>query len=163
MNKPRINYWVDWASFALMMALVGTGLLLKFRLEGGGSVVLGLSRHEWGDVHFYIAVGLGVMVLVHLALHLGWVRALTLARATGDSRRLRAAGAIGAVAVMVGVVVVLLSMPVEWRAGEGGMHRRGGETAADGRGERRGWRAREVQEASPATTTETGQSAPGSR
>jgi len=40
---------------------------------GGGRRVWGLSRHEWGDIHFYLAVAAVLLLVVHLALHWAWV------------------------------------------------------------------------------------------
>jgi hypothetical protein len=32
-----------------------------------------MNRHDWGDVHFWLAVAVGAVVLVHLALHWNWI------------------------------------------------------------------------------------------
>jgi hypothetical protein len=45
---------------------------------GGGAepakALLDLTRHEWGDVHFWIAAALLAGVVLHLALHWGWIK-----------------------------------------------------------------------------------------
>ena len=57
--------------------LLGTGLLLAFRLvpgTGGRMTVLGLGRHDWGDLHFYVAIAVVILTLAHLALNWAWMR-----------------------------------------------------------------------------------------
>ncbi|MEX0844285.1 MAG: DUF4405 domain-containing protein, partial [Balneolaceae bacterium] len=42
---------------------------------GSGSAnIWGLTRHEWGDIHFWIAVIFAVTITVHLILHLPWIK-----------------------------------------------------------------------------------------
>jgi hypothetical protein len=63
-------------------------LILKYRLPpgtGGGrrriyglgrsnlSVQWGLSRHEWGEIHFCLALALVGLIAIHLWLHWNWV------------------------------------------------------------------------------------------
>lgn len=38
-----------------------------------GASFLGLTRHQWGDVHFWIALSLIALLVVHLVLHWRWV------------------------------------------------------------------------------------------
>ena len=81
------NFWTDVVLFSQMLALLVTGVILKYGLppgsgrghgwgrhHGGPRELLGLRRHEWGDVHFWIAVSLVAVLLLHLALHWGWIR-----------------------------------------------------------------------------------------
>jgi len=58
--------------------MVGTGLLLEYRLipggEGGhGLTALGLSRHEWGDWHFWLGVTFLIFVILHLWMNRAWL------------------------------------------------------------------------------------------
>lgn len=58
------------------VTLAGTGLLLEWRLphgQGNRMRLLGLSRHEWGAVHFYLALFVSLAVLLHLLLHWRWI------------------------------------------------------------------------------------------
>jgi hypothetical protein len=83
---------VDAVAYVGIVALASTGLVLRFQLppgsggllgigsgsgEGAGSrpvsVVWGLSRHEWGSVHYWIAVALLGVLAVHLVLHWKWI------------------------------------------------------------------------------------------
>ncbi len=65
--------------------MLGTGLMLWLRLPhgqgraGGGRhgepmpSLLGLTRHEWGDLHLYVALGFCAIMLVHLLLNWAWL------------------------------------------------------------------------------------------
>jgi hypothetical protein len=33
-----------------------------------------MPRHEWGDIHFYLAVGFVALMVVHIILHWGWIK-----------------------------------------------------------------------------------------
>lgn len=73
-----INFVTDVVTFLVVLAMAATGLLLKFVLppgsQGGqGMQLWGLTRHEWGDVHFWLSVSMGALFVVHVALHWNWV------------------------------------------------------------------------------------------
>jgi hypothetical protein len=36
--------------------------------------LLGLGRHDWGDVHFILALLFLVVILVHIVLHWSWIK-----------------------------------------------------------------------------------------
>jgi hypothetical protein len=93
------NFWTDAVLLLQMLALLVTGIILKYGLPpgqgrgrgyGGGwgwrgghgghrgdgsgpRELWGLSRHEWGDVHFWIAVSLIAVLVLHLVLHWSWI------------------------------------------------------------------------------------------
>lgn len=53
-----------------------TGYILRFPLppETNKTFSLwGLTRHEWGAIHFLISLGLIAIILFHLALHWTWI------------------------------------------------------------------------------------------
>lgn len=33
-----------------------------------------MSRHEWGEIHFYLSLGFLAILIFHLFLHWGWIR-----------------------------------------------------------------------------------------
>lgn len=123
MNKPLQNYVLDWTSLVLLAALASTGMLMGYALPPGsrGATLLGLDRHDWGEVHLWIAWGFLAVVVLHLILHAAWIKMLTLGKSTGRARTVRGAVAIGAAVVLVGLVVLggLAPAPV---AGTGGDH-----------------------------------------
>lgn len=111
MDKSKVNFVVDCLMFLLMMAIAGLGLLMKYVLlpgqerwgKYGRNVELyffGLDRHAWGDIHFYLALGLLALLALHLYLHWPLVVALF--------RRLIAAPGVRTAAFWVFLIVSLL-------------------------------------------------------
>jgi hypothetical protein len=91
LSKAVINIVVNACSFLGFICLVSTGLLLKFVLPPGSGRVetlarggrekaidlcLGLTRHQWGEIHFYISLGFLTLLATHLVLHWPWIRAV---------------------------------------------------------------------------------------
>lgn len=75
MKRNTLNFIVDAISALVVLGLVTTGLLVRFVLPpGSGSrrLLWTMDRHEWGDVHFWLAVAGGAMLLLHVALHWQW-------------------------------------------------------------------------------------------
>ncbi len=76
MARSTLNFIIDVVAFLIMLAMVATGLLMRFVLPPGSGGRLSLwlgTRHDWGEVHFWLAVGLAALLLLHLALHWSWV------------------------------------------------------------------------------------------
>lgn len=100
-------------------ALAGTGLLMALRLPPGsrggrGLSALGMTRHEWGDVHTWLSYVFLVLVFLHLAVHWRWLWQFA-------SRR-RALPVIAGIGVGLGLCLALLLLPVSRREGGGGRH-----------------------------------------
>ncbi len=91
MKRTTLNFVVDSAGFLNLLLLAGTGAILKWVLppgSGGGhgrafrggrgqqetELLLGLGRHDWGDIHFVLAMLFLLLVLVHLCLHWSWIK-----------------------------------------------------------------------------------------
>ncbi|MFN4242598.1 MAG: DUF4405 domain-containing protein [Tepidisphaerales bacterium] len=76
-----VLFWTDVFIFLAMLAVTVTGGILKWGVPHGGGgmrragqqLFLGLSRHDWGEVHFYLALALIAGVALHLLSHAGWV------------------------------------------------------------------------------------------
>lgn len=81
MRRSSLNLLIDALATLVMLALIATGLVVRYILpagsgghgRGGGLVLWGLDRHGWGDVHFWLAVAIGVLMVLHVALHWRWV------------------------------------------------------------------------------------------
>jgi len=81
MRRNTLNFLVDIVSLVVMFGMIATGLVIRFVLPpgtggrhgGAHKVLCGLGRHDWGDIHFWLAVAIGVLLLVHVALHWAWV------------------------------------------------------------------------------------------
>ena len=78
--KRTFNFWIDVIIYLLMGFLLFSGFLMKFTMPpgtGGALLLLGMDRHGWGVLHFWVAVVLLVGVVLHLWLHWTWMRATT--------------------------------------------------------------------------------------
>lgn len=111
---PRILNALLWLVFC---AMAGTGLLLAYRLPpgsrgGAGLTALGLSRHEWGDIHMWLSFAFIGLILVHLALHWRW-----LWQVAAKKRRWPLLVGLGLGAALL---LALASQPVEKRGGGDG-------------------------------------------
>ena len=76
MKRTLLNLLVDGATALVVFGLIATGLVIRFALPpGSGSVraLWGLGRHDWGDVHFWMAVAAAALLVIHVALHWNWV------------------------------------------------------------------------------------------
>jgi len=77
-------------SLVVFTTMISTGMLLKYVLPPGSGRVemvlgsggrghqsidffMGLARHDWGVIHFYLSLGFLVLLIVHLALHWNWI------------------------------------------------------------------------------------------
>jgi hypothetical protein len=80
MNKAKLNFVIDAAMFLCMMAMAGLGFLMKYVMPPGRELVaklgsnpyitwLGWNRHDWGDIHFDLAVIFLVLLAFHTILH----------------------------------------------------------------------------------------------
>lgn len=107
-NKPKrttLNLVVDLLTLALMLGLTCTGLVIRYVLPPGsggrnggfGLAVWGLDRHQWGGVHFWLAVTLVGLLLLHVAMHWSWVCAVCFrwsGRQRGGARRIASGSAV---------------------------------------------------------------------
>jgi hypothetical protein len=129
---------IDILTLVVFLALIDTGLLLEFVLPAGSGqgrlLVLGLGRHDWGAIHFWLSVATVVLVVVHVVLHWNWIYATVRkhaagsrpANANGSGRRI-AGGVTGALMLLLtlGVVALMGATRVENDGNSGGGHRHG--------------------------------------
>ncbi len=78
MKQKDLNFYIDIVSAVCFLSLAGTGVITHFVLppRSGHASFLGLTRHDWGDVHFWIAAFFSVIIIVHLVLHWKWLKAM---------------------------------------------------------------------------------------
>ena len=82
MVRNRLNYCVDALA---LLGLLTTGWVIHYTLPAGTGgrgrgvawTLWGWTRHNWGDLHFWLAIGVVGLLLVHVVLHWGWVCATT--------------------------------------------------------------------------------------
>ncbi|WFB36322.1 DUF4405 domain-containing protein [Kiritimatiellota bacterium B12222] len=90
----KINHarWIsvtDIVAFCSLLFLAISGVIIRYVLpkgSGGGSgsgwramskpvqEFLGMNRHEWGDVHFWVSILFFIAICVHLGLHWKWIK-----------------------------------------------------------------------------------------
>src|ERR1700758_5477050 len=78
LGKGALRKVLDLALYLVACTLTGTGLLLACRLppgQGPGERILflGYGRHEWGDIHTWLAYVAIFLVVVHLLLNWQWL------------------------------------------------------------------------------------------
>lgn len=119
----RVLNLLLWLTFC---AMAGTGLLLVFRLPPGsrggrGLSVLGLTRHEWGDIHTWLSYGFIALILLHLAVHWRWLWQFASRKRTWPMTLGVGAG--------LALVVILVCLPVQTRDDRGEHHHAGTPSA----------------------------------
>ena len=81
MNRNQLNYAIDVLLMLLGLAVLITGLLLAFIIPRGsgrrGVTLWGLARHDWSDVHLWLALPMVALIVLHLILHWTWVHHTT--------------------------------------------------------------------------------------
>lgn len=77
--KNSLKRVLNLLLYLSLCGLVGTGALLTWKLVprsrgGGGLQVLGMDRHEWGDLHFWLGATMVVVTVAHLLLNWQWLK-----------------------------------------------------------------------------------------
>lgn len=90
MQRTTLNRLTDGLAFAGFVCVVATGCILRSLLPPGSgglhgvgtgygaadrpiTLLWGLTRHDWGTIHFSIALGLMIVLAIHLVLHWRWI------------------------------------------------------------------------------------------
>ena len=66
----------DVLAFIGFVLLTATGVLMRYSLPPGSGksrTIWGLDRHDWGGIHFWIAVGFFSILSINLFLHGRWI------------------------------------------------------------------------------------------
>jgi hypothetical protein len=111
MTKFSLVKIVDLLSFIFLVFMISTGLLLYAVLppRSRGAEVWGMTRHDWGDLHFYISlIFLGFMSL-HLILHIKFLKEVLVGEASQEHKYRIIIGLIGLVALVAVAVAPLFS------------------------------------------------------
>ena len=127
MKTVAINFVIDLIAFAAFAFLTTTGVLLYYMLPTGSgwrATLWDMTRHEWGALHFWVAVLFFVTIALHTILHWKWIVARVRGRESGGSGWRLAIGVVGLLAIIALAASPLLS-PVE--QGVRGTHQIDGE------------------------------------
>lgn len=116
-RKPTLNFIIDSVSFFAFVLLITTGVLMRYLLPPGSgriSTIWGWNRHDWGDIHFWIAVIFLSILALHLILHWDWVVCRIRGRKCEDSQaRFRVLLAVVAILTLIALALSPLLSPVE--------------------------------------------------
>jgi hypothetical protein len=75
MKKNTVNFWIDILIFIHFVLIIFTGVLLReFPPELKAHTVLGVTRYDWGDLHWVMALSLIFFIILHLVLHWSWAK-----------------------------------------------------------------------------------------
>ena len=87
MSKRTVNLWLNGVAFAAFVSLMVSGTVLHWVLPPGrgrrlgvDQLLFGWGRHDWRELHLWIALTFLALVVVHLTLHWSWIRANLLPR-----------------------------------------------------------------------------------
>lgn len=116
-KKPTLNFAIDSAAFTAFLLLITTGVLMRYLLPPGSgriSTIWGWNRHDWGDIHFWIAIIFLSISALHLVLHWEWVVCKIKGRKCEDSQaRFRILLAVVAILTLIALALSPLLSPVE--------------------------------------------------
>ena len=77
MKKNNWKYFIDTLLFVDFCSVMVVGLLMAFIIPGGSGETsryfLGLHRHEWGNVHLFLAISLIGLLVIHVWLNWPWI------------------------------------------------------------------------------------------
>ncbi|MDH4238329.1 MAG: DUF4405 domain-containing protein [Phycisphaerae bacterium] len=90
MKRGTLNFIIDLISFINMVCLAVTGFIIRYILPpGSGGLGHGfrggretgqikelwsMTRHEWGYIHFCLALLFVSLMVLHIVLHWGWIK-----------------------------------------------------------------------------------------
>jgi hypothetical protein len=94
MKRSTVNFVIDLLAFLVLLGLGFTGFIMKYVLPPGSGGRYGrgfqggrglaesaeqirqfwsLGRHDWRDIHFYLAIAFIILVIIHIVLHWTWI------------------------------------------------------------------------------------------
>jgi hypothetical protein len=117
MRRPTLNLIIDTIAFAGFIFLTTSGILMRYVLPPGSGRMLsvfGLSRHDWGSIHFWIAIIFLASLTTHLFLHWNWIVCQIKGKKCEDNKaKMRVAlGIVGFIALLAFALAPLIS-PIE--------------------------------------------------
>jgi len=112
MSRRHIIMLVDLIAFASFVLLTTTGILLHYQLPAGSGRYMdiwGLSRHEWGASHYWIALVFFSVLSVHLILHWKAIVTMIKGHSTEANKWRIALGVVGLIAIILLASTPLIS------------------------------------------------------
>ena len=127
MKRSQLHFIIDILAFLAFAFMSSTGVLLHYLLPPGSgrfASLWNLNRHDWGEIHFWVAIVLFVLLVIHLLLNWRWVIATLKGHQREGSGYRVAFGLVGLLALLLLAVIPLL-VPVETREPTGHGYRGG--------------------------------------
>lgn len=118
MKRSILNITIDALAATVMLGMIATGIILRFALPPGSGRALALwdlNRHQWGDLHFWLALAAVAIVVLHLSLHWTWVVSVVRSWIVGTNQGLPSAW-LRALAAGITVLIVCLAVAGFWWA-----------------------------------------------
>lgn len=116
-KKPTLNFAIDSVAFFTFVLLITTGVLMRYLLPPGSgriSTIWGWNRHDWGDIHFWIAVVFLSVSALHLFLHWDWIVCKIRGRKCEDTQaQFRVLLAVIAILTLIALALAPLLSPIE--------------------------------------------------
>lgn len=78
--RSAVDYVIDTLLAITLLVIVFIGVLLAWFIPKGAEApgyekyLWGLHRHEWGELHLWVALAFLALVIIHLALHWRWLK-----------------------------------------------------------------------------------------
>lgn len=130
MKRGTLISLIDVVAFIGFLFLTSTGILLRYLLPPGSgrwSEVWGMTRHQWGEVHFWISLFFFAVLAFHLFQHWRFIVGLFHGHLK-EALQLRVAlGLLGLVAVVLLAIAPLISPVVVDESREDRPRRGGGQ------------------------------------
>jgi len=115
MKRTNLNFIIDIIAFFGFVVLTTTGVLMRYILPPGSghhSTIWSLDRHDWGGLHFWIAIVFFAILSLHLVLHWRWILTVFSGRPQEGSGY-RAGLGLFALIVVVALAISPVLSPVE--------------------------------------------------
>lgn len=112
MKRTNLNFLVACIAFIGFVLLIATGVLLKYLLPPGSgrqTLIWGMDRHQWGDVHFWTAVAIVALMVLHLYLHWTWIKIKVKGLRAEESGKRVAVAVVALLFVLTAALLPLLS------------------------------------------------------
>mgnify|MGYP005989723713 CR=1 FL=1 len=102
MKQSGVIRLIDLFSFIVLVLMIATGILLEYTLpaRSGSLSVWGMTRHEWGGLHYYISLLFLMLMVAHLFLHVKFIKSAILGKATREQNYRIAVGVVALLTIL---------------------------------------------------------------
>jgi hypothetical protein len=118
-TRTLVNFWLDVSSLLVMLCMTMTGGIMYFVLPPGtghSHHLFGLGRHDFGTIHFYLAVTAVILLALHVMMHWSWICGV-IARALGRPKPSPRVQRAWGWSVLVGLPA-LIALALWWASGQ---------------------------------------------